>query len=188
MQLLIEAGLAPGEPTGIVGWKYFTEAVKRVLAALRPGVTERELADELRLGRLSLSCHPMISSGERTRLGLASPSDKPIERGEPFQIAIGAWGGLTCRAWWIATGPEDLPAGVQDYVERLAGPYFACAAEWYQTVGIGVSGDSLDSLVRGRLGDPFFGVTLNPGHLIHLDEWMNTPIYPGSTERLRSGQ
>jgi hypothetical protein len=28
---------------------------------------------------------------------------------------------------------------------------------------------------------------LNPGHLIHLDEWMNTPVYPGSTERLQPG-
>ena len=42
--------------------------------------------------------------------------------------------------------------------------------------------------MKRHLGDPFFGVFLNPGHLIHLDEWMNTPIYPGSTERLQSGQ
>ena len=30
-------------------------------------------------------------------------------------------------------------------------------------------------------------MTLNPGHLIHLDEWVNSPIYPDSHERLRSG-
>ena len=29
---------------------------------------------------------------------------------------------------------------------------------------------------------------LNPGHLIHIDEWMNTPVYPGSTERFVSSQ
>ena len=28
----------------------------------------------------------------------------------------------------------------RDYVERLATPYFACAAEWYETIGIGVTG------------------------------------------------
>ena len=28
---------------------------------------------------------------------------------------------------------------------------------------------------------------LNPGHLIHIDEWMNTPVYPGSIERFASG-
>ena len=76
----------------------------------------------------------------------------------------------------------------RDYVDRLAAPYFACVAEWYETIGIGVTGGEIDALVKRHLGDPFFGVGLNPGHLIHLDEWMNTPIYPGSTERLQSGQ
>ena len=42
--------------------------------------------------------------------------------------------------------------------------------------------------MRRHLGDPFFNLILNPGHLIHIDEWMNTPIYPGSTETLRAGQ
>ncbi len=73
-------------------------------------------------------------------------------------------------------------------IARLAAPYFACAAEWYETVGIGVTGGEIDALVKRHLGDPFFGVGLNPGHLIHLDEWMNTPIWPDSTERLQSGQ
>lgn len=167
---------------------HVSEAVKRVLSALRPGVSERDLAEHLHLGPLPLSCHPMISSGDRTRFGLASPSDKLIKRGEPFQIAIGVHGALTCRAGWVAERPDDLPEDVQDYVERLAGPYFSCAAEWYETVGIGVTGGQLDALVKCHLGDEFFGVKLNPGHLIHLDEWMSTPIYPRSEERLRSGQ
>jgi hypothetical protein len=38
-----------------------------------------------------------------------------------------------------------------------------------------------------RLGDPFFGIGLNPGHLIHLDEWLHSPIYAGSTQELRAG-
>ncbi|MDJ1016259.1 MAG: hypothetical protein QNJ35_07095 [Paracoccaceae bacterium] len=88
----------------------------------------------------------------------------------------------------VAEGPEDLPVEARDYAEKLAGPYFACAADWYETVGIGVKGAELDAPVKSHLGDPFFGVTLNPGHLIHLDEWMNSPIYPGSEETLRSGQ
>jgi hypothetical protein len=43
-------------------------------------------------------------------------------------------------------------------------------------------------LARKHLGDPFFNLVLNPGHLIHIDEWMNTPVYPGSTETFVSGQ
>ena len=167
---------------------HVSEAVKRVLGALKPGISERNLAENLHLGPLPLSCHPMISSGDRTALGLASPSDKRINRGEPFQIAIGVHGALTCRAGWVAEQPDDLPKDVQDYVVRLAGPYFACAADWYATVGIGITGGEMDALVKSHLGDSFFGVSLNPGHLIHLDEWMSTPIYPKSDEPLRSGQ
>jgi hypothetical protein len=43
------------------------------------------------------------------------------------------------------------------------------------------------ALVMRHLGDPFFGIGLNPGHLIHLDEWVNSPIFSGSTQELRAG-
>jgi hypothetical protein len=72
-------------------------------------------------------------------------------------------------------------------VDRLVAPYFACACDWYETIGIGVTGGELFDLVQLRLGDPFFGVNLNPGHFIHLDEWPSSPVYPGSEVALRSG-
>ena len=165
-----------------------SEAVKRVLLNVRPGMREFEAASHMQPIGMPLSCHPMLASGKRARLGLASPSDRIIERGKPFCVAVGMWGGLTCRAGWMIADESELPADAADYLGRLAEPYFACVAEWYETVGIGVSGGEIDALVKRHLGDPFFGVTLNPGHLIHLDEWMNSPIYPGSEERLKSGQ
>lgn len=42
--------------------------------------------------------------------------------------------------------------------------------------------------MRRRLDTPFFKLALNPGHLIHIDEWLNTPVYPNSIERFLSGQ
>jgi hypothetical protein len=167
---------------------HVSEAVKRILFGVRPGMREYAVARLAEPIGLPLSCHMVLASGTRTALGLAGPSDKVIERGEPFVAAYGVWGALTCRAGWLVEDASELPAGIADYVERLAAPYFACAAEWYETIGIGVPGGEIDALVKRHLGDPFFGVTLNPGHLIHLDEWMNTPIYPGSSEALQSGQ
>ena len=32
-----------------------------------------------------------------------------------------------------------------------------------------------------------WGPALNPGHLVHLDEWLNSPVRPGSTVPLVSG-
>jgi hypothetical protein len=129
----------------------------------------------------------MLSTGARLS-GLESPSGKLIERGDPLTTAVGYWGGLSSRVGWVAEDKAELPADAADWLERLAMPYFACAADWYATIGIGITGGSLDALVRRHLGEPFFNLILNPGHLIHLDEWLNTPVYPKSTEALRSGQ
>ena len=164
-----------------------SEAVKRVIFGVRPGMSEFEAAALMGLPGIPLSCHPMLSSGMRAAQGLNSPSSKRIARGEPFTTAVGLWGALTSRAGFLVEDQREITEA-PDYVDRLAAPYFACAAEWYETVRVGVTGDGVDAVARRHLGDPFFGLMLNPGHLLHLDEWMNTPIYPGSTETLRSGQ
>jgi hypothetical protein len=72
-------------------------------------------------------------------------------------------------------------------VDRLVGPYFEAVAEWYGALRIGQTGGALHEIIQRRLGDPFFGIFLNPGHQLHLDEWVNSPIAPGSTIELRSG-
>jgi hypothetical protein len=66
-------------------------------------------------------------------------------------------------------------------------PYFAAVAEWYAALHIGQTGGTLHDIVARRLGDPFFGIFLNAGHQIHLDEWVNSPVAPGSRVELRSG-
>jgi Xaa-Pro aminopeptidase len=164
-----------------------SEAVKRMIFGLRPGMTEFEAVSLMRLNGYPLSCHTMMSTGPHSA-GLIGPSGRVIQTGEPVTSCVGLWGSLTARAGWVAADAADLPAGISDYVERLAAPYFACVVDWYETIGIGVPGGEIDALARRHLGDPFFNLILNPGHLVHIDEWMNTPIYPGSTERLQSGQ
>jgi hypothetical protein len=149
---------------------------------------EFEAVSLMRLIGLPLSAHLMLSAGPHAAFGLLSLSDRIIERGDPFTMALGLTGALSSRAGFVAEDASELPDAARDYVDLLAAPYFACAADWYETIGIGVAGGEIDALVKRHLGDPFFGVGLNPGHLIHLDEWMNTPIYPGSRERLQSGQ
>lgn len=166
---------------------YASQAVGNVLFALRPGMTELQAARLMGLNGLPLSCHPMLSTGPRASFGLPSPSAKVIARGEPLTMACGLQGGLTARAGFVVADAAELPAGIQDYVEKLAAPYFTAVVEWYETVGIGVAGGDLFAIIQRHLGDPFFGVGLNPGHLIHLDEWMHSPIFQGSTITLRSG-
>jgi hypothetical protein len=97
------------------------------------------------------------------------------------------WGALTCRAGFVTESAAELPAAIRDYVDRLAGPYFEAIAEWYGALHVGQTGGALYDIIERRLGDPFFGIGLNPGHQIQLDEWVNSPISKGSRLELRSG-
>jgi hypothetical protein len=164
-----------------------SNGVRNVLTGLRPGMTEREAVRLLGWDGTPLSCHLMLTAGPRASLGLLSPGDRRIERGDRFTVAFGIWGALNCRAGFVVKDAAELPPPIRDYVERLVGPYFEAVAEWYGALRIGQTGGALHEIVERRLGDPFFGIFLNPGHQIHLDEWVNSPISAGSTIELRSG-
>lgn len=164
-----------------------SQGVRQLLFGLRPGMTEREGVRLLDWNGSPLSCHLMLSSGTRASLGLLSPGDRVIERGDRFTTAFGIWGALNCRAGFVVDDAAELPAGIRDYVDKLVGPYFEAVAEWYEALRIGQTGGALQAIIDRRLADPFFGIFLNPGHLIALDEWVSSPIWPGSTVQLRSG-
>ena len=166
---------------------YASQAIRNLIFGIDAGMSEFEAVALMRLTGLPQSCHLMFSSGERASLGLASPSLRRLEVGDPVFLAYGVWGALNARGGWLARDADDLPAAVRDYVDKLVAPYFRAIVEWYEAVGIGVTGGELHAIIESRLGDPFFGIGLNPGHLIHLDEWLHSPIYAGSDMALRSG-
>jgi hypothetical protein len=164
-----------------------SQALRNVIFGLNPGMTEYDAVRLMQLNGMPQSVHLMLSSGERTRLGLASPSMKVIRQGDPLTMAFGLFGGLNARAGFVVHDASELPENIRDYVEKLVAPYFRAVVEWYEQVGIGVKGGDLYDTIHRRIGDPFFGVGLNPGHLIHLDEWLHSPIFEGSDLLLKSG-
>jgi hypothetical protein len=164
-----------------------SHGIRRVLSGLRPGMTERECARMLDWNGTPLSCHLMLTAGPRARHGLLSPGDRPIGRGDPFTIAFGIWGALNCRAGFVVEDSSELPDGTADYVDRLVAPYFLAVAEWYGALHVGQRGGELQAIVDRHLGEAFFGISLNPGHQLHLDEWVNSPVFRGSDVQLRSG-
>jgi len=164
-----------------------SQGVRRLLFGLAPGMTEQEAVKLLEWNGSPLSCHLMLTSGPRASLGLLSPRDRRIERGDAFTVAFGVWGALNCRAGFVVSDPAELAQEIRDYVARLVAPYFEAVAEWYGALRIGQTGGVLQEIIDRRLGDPFFGIFLNPGHQIHLDEWVNSPAGPGSSVELRSG-
>jgi hypothetical protein len=164
-----------------------SNGIRNLLSELRPGLREREAVRLLEWDGTPLSCHLMLTAGPRASLGLLSPGDRVIERGDRLTTAFGIWGSLTCRAGFVVEEAAELPEAIRDYVEVLVGPYFAAVVEWYRALHIGQTGGTLQAIIDEQLGDPFFGIFLNPGHQLHLDEWVNSPVGPGSTTELRSG-
>ncbi len=164
-----------------------SNGVLRLIRGLRPGMTEQEAVRLLEWNGTPLSCHLMLTAGPRASLGLLSPGDRPIERGDRFTVAFGIWGALNCRAGFVVEDASELPPEIEDYVDLLVGPYCETVAEWYGALRIGLPGSVLHEIVDRRLGDPFFGIFLNPGHQLHLDEWINSPVGPGSKTELASG-
>ena len=194
VELLIDAGdglRVVNEPAQLAAFEAAScttsEGVKRLLRQVRPGMRERDAVALLGWDGSPLSCHLMLTAGDRARFGLYSPGDRPIERGDPFTTAFGIWGALTCRAGWLVGDAAELPEAIRDYVDRLVGPYLEAIAAWYGALRIGQTGGALHDIVARRLGDPFFGIFLNAGHQISLDEWVNSPVGEGSTLELRSG-
>src|SRR5262249_56548170 len=88
--------------------------VRRVLTGLEPGMTERDCVRLLGWNGTPLSCHLMLTAGPRAALGLLSPGDRPIERGDQFTIAYGIWGALCCRAGFVVEDSAELDDGVRD--------------------------------------------------------------------------
>ncbi|MGC2661258.1 MAG: hypothetical protein WA324_25170 [Bryobacteraceae bacterium] len=162
------------------------EATKRMIFALREGMTDFAVVEAARLNGEPLSCHVTFGTGSKAQYGLCGPTGEVIRRGQPLAFNIAYWGSNICRAGWIAENAADVPdAG--DYVSAFAGPYFEAMGEWFGLMNVGTEGHKVFDLIQGRLPFETFGVYLNPGHLIHLDEWMSSPFYPGSSIPVASG-
>lgn len=168
------------------GATFASQGVRNMTEHIVPGETELGIVEAARLNGLPLSCHPVVNAGSRSPQ-LGSPTLNRISMGDPMLMAIGVWGGLSARAGFIVHDETELPAGARDYVEHFVKPYYAAAVDWYETVGIGTIGGDLYERIESHFTGRPFSQSLNPGHLIHLDEWVNSPIEPGSKAKLASG-
>ncbi len=161
--------------------------LKNVLGKIKPGMTELEAASLMNHNGFPLGAHTMLTGGHRAAYGLPSTSMNRLKLGDRFTMAMCLWGALNARAGWLVHNETELPSHIRDYVQKLAIPYFRAVVKWYEKIGIGVTGGELYDTIHSEIGDPFFGVTLNPGHYIHIDEWVHSPVTRGSTIRLKSG-
>lgn len=164
-----------------------SEGMRRIISGLKEGMTDFEAISLAGINGLPFGCHITCATGGHRDLGLAGPTGEIIRRGSPMSMNVSYWRANCCRSAWIAETADDLPAAARDYVENFAGPYVAVIAEWFGLMQAGTQGGTVQALIDRKLPRGKYGITLNPGHLIDIDEWVSSPIYPGSKLPLRSG-
>lgn len=158
-----------------------SSAVWRIVAGVREGDAEYEAVAKMGYAGDPLNVHTMFASaspGEPV-IGLRSATARKVGRGDGVTTAVGLWGALSSRAGLLDTGNDTFLAH--------AGAYFEGLMAWYEAVDLGVEGGAVYEAVVAALARGGLRPALNPGHLTGYEEWTNTPIRPGSTERLRSG-
>lgn len=179
------------EPAQIAQFEYAacvtSDGVLKVLQHLRPGVVEHALEKHLESCGLPLSCHRMIGFGDKAKRGLASPSARRARLGDAFTIGFGVQGALNSRAGVIARGERHLPELIREFYPRFAANYFHVVATWYESIRVGVQAVSVVRAVEHIRDRGLFQFAVNPGHYLHLDEWVHSPFTAGSKVRLRSG-
>lgn len=164
-----------------------SDSVQQILLNFRTGMNEVEISRLGTEGGLATSAFPKVLAGKRMDMGMVSPTTNELHLGDRFQASIPLIGGLTCRRGFAAYSEADLPEKARDYLDVIAKPYFATVANWYEKIGIGVSGGDIYDMVETTYPKAKYGWFLNPGHLIGTEEWMASPIYPGSSTTLKSG-
>jgi Xaa-Pro aminopeptidase len=162
-------------------------ALRRMVFAFAEGMTDFAAFEAASVGGLPLGCHATFATGARATQGLSGPTGQVLRRGSPISFNICHWGANICRAGWLASGPDDLPEAARGYLDGFAGPYLEGLSDWFGLMRPGVSGGAVWQRVMARLPRDTFGIDLNPGHLIGLDEWISSPIFDGSDLPLRSG-
>jgi len=168
------------------GAAHASHQLKEMLDQMEPGKSEIELASHLNSRGLVPSCHPLLTTGKNRFRGLISPTDNKVKMGDAFCSSMGLHGGLSCRAGYAAQSETDVENGIT-FIEKLAKPYYAAVASWYEKIGLDVSGAEIYDLINQIFPKEQYGWTLNPGHLIGTEEWLSSPIYPDSEITFKSG-
>lgn len=163
--------------------------VYRTIKNLKEGMGEIEASSLFRLGGEPLCTHPNLNFGdEHVSLGLNSPQYGPrLKYGMPVGVGYGMRGSNVHKAGMYIRNAEDLPEEKSHYLEEMAKPYFLSIASWYEMLRIGTCFGAIYEMVENHLDFKKFNIVLNPGHLIHTDEWTHSPFEKGNKTKLHSG-
>ncbi|MGX7149842.1 M24 family metallopeptidase [Enterococcus ureasiticus] len=164
-----------------------SSCILNAMDAVQVGVTEAELGNELTAEGQTNTVVTIAATGQRFEYGNVYPTHKQVKLGDPLSLTTAFKGGLSSRTGFVIENASQLPENQQDYLERVAKPYYQAVTTWLETIKIGMPGNELYQMIETVFPQADYHWHLNPGHLVSDEEWMSSPIYAGSKERLKSG-
>ena len=167
-----------------------SSSVLRMMESFQSGMSELEATEHLCMDGDPLVAHPNLNfTLEGGRLGLASASDRNrLYLGAPVNLGFGYRGSMVARTGVYTRNREETERYWPGYYEKVLVTYFRVIKSWYESIGIGVTGKSvLEQIDRAVPEFPELKVGLNPGHLIHTDEWVSSPFLRDQEIELFSG-
>ncbi len=156
-----------------------------VISQLKEGISEIEAASNLNIGGEPTNVHPNVNFGENMYYGLASPTfDKKLKRGQLAGVGMAYRRSLSHKVSFFVENQDELsPDQIQ-----LMNTYYLALDAWYCSLKIGAKGKDVYNSVLDVVKDfKEVGIGLNPGHLIHTDEWTNSPFTADCESTLKSG-
>jgi hypothetical protein len=129
----------------------------------------------------------IMATGARFEKANLYPTAKKIQLGDRISMTTGYKGGLQSRGGYAVHSSDELPEAEKDYLDRIAKPYFTAVKTWLETIAIDLEGAVLYDKIEEVLPKAQYGWHLNPGHLCADEEWLASPVYPASKEKLQSG-
>lgn len=64
------------------------------------------------------------------------PTQNTVKVGDTISLTVGYPGGSSSRAAYAVRDASELPQGAQDYVEKVAAPYFAAYTRWLEEIHV----------------------------------------------------
>lgn len=172
-----------------------SRSIYNVIKNLKEGMTEIEASQFLNIDGEPTCTHTNINFGDiNTSYGIASPTyHYKLKIGDTCGIGMAYRGSLVHKAGVYINSPEDLTEKQREIREDFFHTYFKSVVAFYENFKIGNTCGDIFNIVDNTLGHgqpggiKKFNIALNPGHLIHTDEWTNSPFYKDSKTVIRSG-
>lgn len=164
-----------------------SQRMLKTLDAIEIGMSEWDLGGVLNAYGQPNSVVTIAATGQRFEQANLYPSEKTVKLGDKLSLTVGYKGGLQSRGPIAVHGEAELPEKHQDYLDKVAGPYFTAVTAWLEQVHVGMQGSELYELIDSVLPKKAFGWELNPGHLTADEEWMASPVSSSSETKLQSG-